>query len=89
MNRPKSLISALLLVLMHAFPLTGFSMPATGETVTQRDTVDDDYYAAGNTVDIDTVIYGDVVVADGDLFIGNHVKADLFPSLWLFLYWDY
>ena len=75
MNRTKNLISAFF-VLMLAFPLPGLSMPETGETVTQRDTVDDDYYAAGNTVDIDTVISGDVVVAGGDLFIGHNINGD-------------
>ena len=64
------------LVLMLAFTDPGFSMPATGETVTQRDTVGDDYYAAGNTVDINTVISGDVVVAGGDVFIGHDIEGD-------------
>jgi hypothetical protein len=76
MYSPKNLISVLSLVLMLAFTAPVFSMPATGETVTQRNTVDDDYYAAGNTVDINTVISGDVVVAGGDVFIGHDIEGD-------------
>ena len=77
MNRPKNLITTLSLVLMLAFPLHGFSMQESGQTVTQRDAVNDDYYAAGGTVDINAVISGDVVIAGGELFIGHHIKGDV------------
>lgn len=76
MIRRKNLITTLSLVLMFVYPFPGFSMPESGETVTRRGTVDDDYYAAGGTVDINARISGDVVVAGGELFIGHHIKGD-------------
>ena len=68
---------ALFLILTLTFPLLSFSMPQSGETVTQRGAVNDDFYAAGGTVDIDAIISGDVVAAGGDLFIANHIKGDV------------
>lgn len=80
MNRPKRFITMYSLVLLLIFPLHSFSMLESGKTVTQRDAVDDDYYAAGGTVDINTVIAGDAVVAGGELFIGDHVKGDVIAA---------
>ncbi len=76
MNNLKNIITILSLVLMLFVPLLSFSMPESGETVTRRGTVNDDYYAAGGTVDINALISGDVVVAGGDLFIGQNIKGD-------------
>jgi cytoskeletal protein CcmA (bactofilin family) len=76
MYKQKNIIKILSLALILLFPSTGFSMLASGETVTQRDTVDDDFYAAGGTVDINAIITGDVVVAGGDLFIGHDIEGD-------------
>lgn len=71
------MIKALFLTLTLIFPLSGFAMPQSGETVMKRGIVNDDVYAAGSTVDIDAVVSGDVVAAGGDLFIANHIKGDV------------
>ena len=65
--------------------LLGLSFPSdamtdAGETVTQRGTVNDDYYAAGSKVDIDADIAGDLVAAGGDLLIGKRVQADVMAA---------
>lgn len=49
----------------------------TGDTVTRRGTVDDDYYAAGGTVDIHADIKGDVMAAGGTVTIGQRVSGDV------------
>lgn len=77
MNRRKNIIIMLSLVLMLVFPLLSSAVPESGETVTRRGTVNDDYYAAGGTVDINAVISGDIVIAGGELFIGHHIKGDV------------
>jgi cytoskeletal protein CcmA (bactofilin family) len=66
------------LLLGLSFPC--FAMQDAGETVIQRGSVNDDYYAAGSKVDVDADIAGDLVVAGGDLFIGNHVQADVIAA---------
>ena len=71
---------ALLLLFALGLPLSAFSMPESGEVVTKRGTVDDDFYAAGGTVDIDAVVAGDVVAAGGDLFIGHHIEGDVIAA---------
>ena len=73
-------IKAVLLILALAFPLSCLAMPESGETVTKRGTVDDDYYAAGGTVDINALVTGDVVVAGGDLFIGHTIEGDVIAA---------
>ena len=55
-------------------------MPESGEAVTRRGTVNDDYYATGGTVDFNAVFSGDVVVAGGELFIGHHIKGDVIAA---------
>ena len=70
----------LLLLFTLGLPLTAFSMPESGEVVTKRGTIDDDFYAAGGTVDINAVIAGDVVAAGGDLFIGHHIEGDVIAA---------
>lgn len=77
MNRRKNTFTILSLVSMLVFPLLSFAVPESGEIVTRRDTVNDDYYAAGGTVDINAVVSGDVVIAGGELFIGRHIKGDV------------
>ncbi len=80
MNSNNNKIKYLALLLMLFIPLSAFAMPESGETVTKRGAVNDDYYAAGGTVDINAIISGDVVVAGGDLFIGHHVKGDVIAA---------
>lgn len=77
MNIRKNIITMLSLVLILIFPLLSSAVPESAETVMQRGTVDDDYYAAGGTVDINAVISGDVVIAGGELFIGDNIKGDV------------
>lgn len=76
MYKHKKTITSSLFVFMLLYPLLAIPVPSTGETVTQRGTVDDDYYAAGGTVDLNAIINGDAVVAGGELFIGHHIKGD-------------
>lgn len=80
MNKQNNIITSLSLVLLLLFPFLSFSMPESGDTVTRRGTVDDDYYAAGGTVDINAVFSGDIVVAGGDLFIGHDIKGDVIAA---------
>jgi cytoskeletal protein CcmA (bactofilin family) len=70
----------LCLILMLSFPTLSMSMPESGETVTKRGNVEDDYYAAGASVDIDAVVSGDVVTAGGELYIGHHIKGDVIAA---------
>lgn len=76
MNRLVNIVKVLSLGLMLTFPFSSFSATDAGETVTKRGAIDDDYYAAGGTVDIDADIAGDLVVSGGELFIGQRIQAD-------------
>ena len=80
MNRRMILIKVLSLGLMLIFPLSSFSSTDAGETVTKRGIIDDDYYAAGGTVDVDADIAGDLVVSGGDLFVGRRIQADVMAA---------
>ncbi len=80
MRTHKNIITILAVSLMLLLPSSAFAMPESGEMVTQRGTVNDDYYAAGGTVDINALISGDVVVAGGELFIGHHIKGDVIAA---------
>ncbi len=80
MNTSKNMITTLSLVLTLLLPTLSYAMPESGEMVTKRGSVDDDYYAAGGTIDINALISGDVVVAGGELFIGNHIKGDVIAA---------
>ena len=73
----KNLITILSLVFILVFSLPGLAMPESAETVMKRGNINDDFYAAGGTVDINAVITGDVVAAGGELFIGHHIKGDV------------
>ena len=80
MNRRRNIIKALFFGLILISPLSSFSSTDSGEVVTKRGTVNDDYYAAGGTVNIDADIAGDVVVSGGDLFIGHKIQADVMAA---------
>jgi cytoskeletal protein CcmA (bactofilin family) len=74
------LLLLFLFVCMLAIPMTALSMPESGEMVSKRGTIDDDFYAAGGTVDINAVVAGDVVTAGGDLYIGHHIEGDVIAA---------
>lgn len=80
MTKRKNVIKALFLGLMLIFAFSSFSASDTGETVTKRGTVNDDYYAAGGTVNIDADIAGDAVVSGGDMFIGRRIQGDVMAA---------
>lgn len=80
MNRQRNIIRVLSLSLLLIFPFSSFSATDTGETVTKRGVVNDDYYAAGGTVNIDADIGGDLVVSGGDLFIGHRIQGDVMAA---------
>ena len=77
MNGRMNIIKVLSLGLMLILPFSSFSAPDTGETVTKRGSVNDDYYAMGGTVDIDADITGDVLAFGGELFIGRRIQGDV------------
>ena len=80
MNRRTLAIQALVLGLLLLSPLAAFCATASGETVTKRGTVDEDFYVAGGTVDIDAIVIGDIVAAGGDMYIGKQVKGDVMAA---------
>jgi hypothetical protein len=80
MNRRSNIIKALTLGLMIIVTFPCFSTPETGEPVTRRGTVNDDYYAAGGTVNNDADIAGDIVASAGDLFIGHRLQGDVMAA---------
>lgn len=80
MNGRMNIIKALFFGLILIFPFSSFSSTDSGEVVTKRGTVNDDYYAAGGTVNIDADIAGDVVVSGGELFIGHRIQADVIAA---------
>ena len=71
---------ALLAVLLLSLPCATLAASAAGERVTERGTINDDYYGAGGVVDIDADINGDVIVAGGELLIGHRVTGDLIAA---------
>ena len=75
-----NIIKVLSLSLMLIFPLPSIAEPEAGETVTKRGTVNDDYYAAGGTVDVDANIVGDITVSGGELFIGKKIQGDVMAA---------
>jgi len=66
--------------LLLAIPLAALAATSAGERVTERGSIDDDYYGAGGVVDIDADINGDVIVAGGELLIGHRVAGDLLAA---------
>jgi cytoskeletal protein CcmA (bactofilin family) len=79
MNYQKHLISALFLTLIFTIPLTSYSAANADENIAKHAT-DDDYYAAGETIDIDFDVAGDVIVAGGKLFIGSRIEGDVMAA---------
>ena len=73
-------IISLSLIFLLLLPSSLFAMPEYGEIVTQRGSVDDDYYAAGGNIDINALISGDAVIAGGELFIAHHIKGDVIAA---------
>ena len=80
MYRLRGIIKMLSFGLMLILPFASFSSSDTGETVIQHGTVNDDYYAAGGTVNIDADVVGDLVVSGGELFIGHRIQGDLMAA---------
>jgi cytoskeletal protein CcmA (bactofilin family) len=80
MGRWKNIFKLLSLGFLLALPFPTFATMDASEVVTQHGTVNDDYYAAGNKVDVDADIAGDLVAAGGDLFIGHRIQADVMAA---------
>jgi hypothetical protein len=80
MNRRTRAIQALVLGLLLLSPIAAFCATESGETVTKRGTVDEDFYVAGGTVDIDAIVIGDIVAAGGDIYIGKQVQGDVMAA---------
>ncbi len=70
----------LLLVLVLIFPHAGLADFDADESISKRGSINDDYYAAGGTIDIDAEIIGDAIIAGGELFIGHHIHGDLLAA---------
>ena len=66
--------------LVLAFPFAAQASSSAGETVVERGSIDDDYYAAGGVVDIDASVAGDVIVAGGEIYIGHLVEGDVIAA---------
>ncbi len=66
-----------LILSLVSFSLLAAAVQDSGDTVTRRGTVTDDYYAAGGTVTIDARVKGDVVAAGGTVTIGNDIGQDV------------
>jgi cytoskeletal protein CcmA (bactofilin family) len=79
-NRQRPMMKALAVISTLVFPFTSFSAPEAAETVSKRGTINDDYYAAGGTVDIDADIAGDLVIAGGELLIGYRIQNDVIAA---------
>ncbi len=75
-----SRIRRLAAVCLLALPLTAAAASSSGEHVTARGAIDDDYYAAGGSVDIDARIAGDVVAAGGELELGHAIGGDVIAA---------
>ena len=80
MDRWINIFKILYLGFLLALPFPSFAAMEANETVTQRGTVNDDYYVAGSKVDVDADIAGDLVAAGGDLFIGHRIQADVMAA---------
>ena len=70
------LLACLLLALA---PIATAGMQA-GEHISERGSIDDDYYAAAGVVDIDAVVDGDLIIAGGELLIGHKVAGDIIAA---------
>ena len=66
--------------LLLAFPIAVQAASSAGETVIERGSIEDDYYAAGGVVDIDASVAGDVIVAGGEIYIGRLVEGDVIAA---------
>lgn len=80
MNIRRNIFKTLSLSLILIFSFPSHSAPDADETVTKRGTVNDDYYAAGEMIDVDANIIGDIVVVGGELFIGRKVQGDVMAA---------
>lgn len=66
--------------LLLAFPIAAQASSSAGDTVVERGSIDDDYYAAGGVIDIDASVAGDVIVAGGEIYIGHLVEGDVIAA---------
>ena len=66
-----------LILSLVSFSLVAATVQESGDTVTRRGTVADDYYAAGGTVMIDARVKGDVVAVGGTVTVGNNIGQDV------------
>lgn len=66
--------------LMLILPVTSNASRDVSETVYKKGVVADDYYAAGETVNLDAQIEGDATVAGGDVLIGREIQGDLLAA---------
>jgi len=60
-------------------PIAAAGMQA-GERISERGSIDDDYYAAAGVVDIDADVDGDLIIAGGELLIGHKVAGDVIAA---------
>lgn len=60
-----------------AAPMLALAAQDAGDSVSRRGTVNDDYYAAGGTVNVDADVKGDVIVAGGTVSVGHRISEDV------------
>lgn len=71
---------ALILCLLLPFSFQSYALQDAGEAVNKRGAVEDDYYAAGGTVDIDAQVDGDLTAVGGNMFIGRGIQGDVMAA---------
>lgn len=70
----------LLLGLALLLPVPVAAVSDSGDSIVERGPIDDDYYAAGGTIDIDAVVAEDVIVAGGEIEVGHQIGGDLIAA---------
>jgi cytoskeletal protein CcmA (bactofilin family) len=78
-DRLRKIPALLAMALLVLAAPSGFAQDV-GERVVKRGLIDEDVYAAGETVTIDATVVGDVVVAGGDVTVSGKVSADILAA---------
>ena len=71
---------ALALALALLAPALAQADTGSGESVSKRGQLDDDFYVAAGNVDIDAEVNGDVIAAGGELMIGRRIDGDVIAA---------
>ncbi len=76
MKFKKTLLIALLSILL--IPTFAFALNfEVGDEIFNTETINDDYYAAGGKIELDSIVNGDMIMAGGELRIDSKISQDL------------